>query len=345
MSQFFKALEQAERDRLREKESGATDGLTPLPTPLDTTPPVSEAKVAAPAPRPAPPQAEVPTPVSAPASTPVSKPILRPESVTPTPPYEMPPATNVFRPALRSRDGVRRGGRASRRQPVLIAHSDPGSIEAEAFRTVRAKIELMGADRASRCVAVTSVTNGDGKSTSAANLAVVFAQGGRRVCLVDGDLRRPTLHDLFGLPNVGGLASALAQSKPLHTVAKASDIENLSIVVAGRGSQESFQDLLTPQRLEKVLRESEGAFDIVLFDTPPVFSVADALNVAAASDGVVLVVRAGSVPLSVLRRAVQQITHVKGRVLGVLLNRVDLRAAEADFYRYYRAYHSTRSKA
>jgi protein-tyrosine kinase len=341
MSQFFKALEQAERDRLREKEFSAPATPPPLPTPTDTATPVIETTVTAPAPRPAPPQPEVSTPVSTPIPTPVSKPIPRPDGLTSTPPYEIPPASSVFRPALRSRDGVRRGGRANRRQPVLIAHSDPGSIEAEAFRTVRAKIELMGAERAFRCVAITSVTNGDGKSTSAANLAVVFAQGGRRVCLVDGDLRRSTLHDLFGLPNVGGLASALAQSKPLHTVTKASDIENLSIVVAGRGAQESFQDLLTPQRLDKVLRESEGAFDIVVFDTPPVFSVADALNVAAACDGVLLVVRAGSVPFTVLRRAVQQITHVKGRVLGVLLNRVDLRAADADFYRYYRAYHAT----
>jgi protein-tyrosine kinase len=337
MSQFFKALEQAERDRLREKESSPPVRPTPLPTPADTAAPVIEATVTAPAPRPVPPPAEV--------SPPVSKPLPRHDTVTSTPSYEMPPAASVFRPALRSRDGVHRGGRASRRQPILIAHSDPGSIEAEAFRTVRAKIELMGAERASRCIAITSVTNGDGKSTSAANLAVVFAQGGRRVCLVDGDLRRPTLHEIFGFPNVGGLASALAHNKPLHTAAKASDIENLSVVVAGRGSQESFQDLLTPQRLEKVLRESEGAFDIVLFDTPPVFSVADALNVAAACDGVVLVVRAGSVPFSVLRRAVQQITHVKGRVLGVLLNRVDLRTTDADFYRYYRSYHATGSKA
>ena len=341
MSQFFKALEQAERDRLRETESDGRPASPP--TPSDHAVRVAEATVTAPAARPAPPAPEVSVPVPKP---PVSKPAPKLDEVTSTPSYEAPRPASVFRPALRSRDVARGGRRARRRQPVLIAHSDPSSIEAEAFRTVRAKIELMAAaDRASKHVAITSVTNGDGKSTSAANLAVVAAQGGRRVCLVDGDLRRPTLHDLFGLPNVDGLASALTHGKPLHTVAKVSDIENLSIVVAGRGSQENFQDLVTPQRLEKVLRESEPAFDLVLFDTPPVFSVADALNVAAACDGVILVVRAGSVPFSVLRRAVDQIGHVKGRVLGVLLNRVDLRAADADFYKYYRAYHSTGPKA
>jgi protein-tyrosine kinase len=338
MSQFFKALEQAERDRLREKESGGTARPAPPATAPDNAVRVTEATVVAPPPRPAPPAPEV--------FTPAPKPVPRPDVGASTPPPEAPAPASVFRPVMRSRDAAPRGRRGRRRQPLLIAHSEPGSIEAEAFRTIRAKIELMAtAGRAYRHVAITSVTNGDGKSTSAANLAVVSAQGGRRVCLVDGDLRRPTLHDLFGLPNVDGLASALAHGKPLHTVAKMTDIENLSIVVAGRGSQESFQDLLTPQRLEKLLKESEPAFDLVLFDTPPVFAVADALNVAAACDGVVLVVRAGSVPFSVLRRAVDQIGHVKGRVLGVLLNRVDLRAADADFYKYYRAYHSTRPKA
>jgi len=337
MSQFFKALEQAERDRLREREAGASIKPAPLTTEPHNATPATEATALTPAAKPAPSQPDV--------STPASKPAQKPEVVTSAPPvFRAPPPASVFRPALPTRDGVRRPGPANRRQPVLIAQLDPSSLEAEAFRTVRAKIELMAPDRASRHVAITSVTTGDGKSTSAANLAIVAAQSGRRVCLVDGDLRRPTLHDLFGLPNVEGLASALGLGKPLHTVAKPSDIENLSIVVAGRGSQESFQDLLTPQRLERVLRESEPAFDFVVFDTPPVFAVADALNVAAACDGVILVVRAGSVPISVLRRAVQQIGYVKGRVLGVLLNRVDLRAMDADFYRYYRAYHAGGSK-
>jgi len=361
MSQFFKALEQAERDRLREKESSATSSPAAVTTAPESTarvadipvapPPPAPPKPAAkappkPAPKPAPIQPDKPAPIQPEVSAPAPKPAPTPVPEVTTSPltYEAPPPSSVFRPSLRARDGLRGPTRASRRQPVLIAQSDPASIEAEAYRTVRAKLELMATERGSRTVAITSVTNGDGKSTSAANLAVVAAQGGRRVCLIDGDLRRPTLHELFGLPNVHGLASALAQGKPLHTVAKASDVENLSVVVAGRGSQESFQDLLTPKRLEKVLRESEPMFDLVLFDTPPVFSVADALNVAAACDGVILVVRAGSVPFSVLRRALQQVEHVKGRVLGVLLNRVDLRGADADFYRYYRAYHAAGSK-
>jgi protein-tyrosine kinase len=369
MSQFFKALEQAERDRLREKESSAASVHPPqaVPPPPPTAAAVVEVPVAraeptpervkpeitrpaakaAPKPEPIAPISPVPPvpPVSplSPASSPttVSHPTTVSQAPPPAPVFQAPPPATVFRPALRTRDReVRHLRRSASGQPLLIAQSDPDSIEADAYRTVRTKIEQMVSDRACRHIAITSVTNGDGKSTSAANLAVVFAQSGRRVCLVDGDLRRPTLHELFGLPNVEGLTSALTHGKPLHTVAKSPDIENLAVVVAGRGSQETFQDLLTPQRLERVLRESEAGFDLVLFDTPPVIAAADALNVAAVCDGVILVVRAGSVPLSVLRRATEQIGQVKGRVVGVLLNRVDLRAADADFYRYYRGYHA-----
>jgi protein-tyrosine kinase len=361
MSQFFKALEQAERDRLREQEGGAESA------PPRRTPPKQEAGAES-APRRTPPKPDVAPAVEVTMASPVSTPTApEPEVVIPVskpdfpappptrsetefvapaaPSYHAPSPASVFRPGLRARarPGLLRR-RSGRRQPLLVAQMSPNSIEADSYRMVRAKIELMASDRACRHVAITSVTNGDGKSTSAANLAVVAAQGGRRVCLVDGDLRRPTLHDLFGLPNVEGLTSALINGKPLHTVAKPSDIDNLSIVVAGRGSQETFQDLLRPERLGQILQGSELFFDLVLFDTPPVIAVADTLNVASACDGVILVVRAGSVPFSVLRRAVEQIAHVKGRVLGVLLNRVNLRASDADFYRYYRAYHTTEPK-
>jgi capsular exopolysaccharide synthesis family protein len=389
MSEFFKALEQAERDRLREDQARTATAAPESQTATsENGAPAAEPAIAKPPSRPpakpdvvAPAKAEVTTPakpevvpsakaevaaavkpeVAPPAKAEVAaqaKPEVtapaKPDVVAPAkaqapPPasptlYQPPSPASVFRPSLQASERTSPRGRAGRRQPLLIALSDPSSIEADAYRTVRAKLELMPHDRASRHVAITSVTGGDGKSTSAANLAVVAAQGGRRVCLVDADLRRPTLHDVFGLPNVDGLTLALSQGRSLQAVARSSDIENLSVVVAGRSAHEGFQDLLTPQRLEKALRESEAAFDVVIFDTPPVISVADALNVAAACDGVILVVRSGSVPFSVLRRAISQIGDVKGRVLGILLNRVDLRTTDADFYRHYRSYHTTGPK-
>jgi capsular exopolysaccharide synthesis family protein len=266
-----------------------------------------------------------------------------PRPVVPASPGQAPSRVGVFRPSLQAAKRSR-FGRASK-QPLLVTQSDPSSIEADAYRTLRANIELMAEDRAFRYIAITSAGGGDGKSTTAANLAVVAAQGGRRVCLVDADFRRPTLHEIFALPNVDGLSLALEQGKPLHTVARPADVANLSVVVAGQGAEEKIHHLLTAQRLDRILQESEAAFDLVIFDSPPVISVSDALSVAAVCDGVILVVRAGKTPVAVLERATAQIKQVKGRVLGVLLNQVDLRAAGADSYRYYRAYHTTRSRS
>lgn len=371
MSEFFKALEQAERDRLRQdqaeaasappvprpvprdhatRENGAVTPESAAPSPAAAKAPAAEPPVTRPSvfksPASKPPVAKVPVSRAA-----VTKPTPVPPSsgtvaepkpvVQPVPPSQGPSRVGIFRPSLQMPKHSRFGRRSSK-QPLLVTQSDPSSIEADAYRTLRANIELMAEDSAFRYIAITSAGGGDGKSTTAANLAVVTAQGGRRVCLVDADFRRPTLHDIFGLPNVDGLTLALEQGKPLHTVARPVDVANLSVVVAGRGTDERFRDVLTAQRLDRILKESEAAFDLVIFDSPPVISVADALSVAAVCDGVILVVRTGKTPFSVLERAMAQIKQVKGRVLGVLLNQVDLRAADTDSYRYYRAYHAPR---
>jgi capsular exopolysaccharide synthesis family protein len=277
---------------------------------------------------------------------PVDKPAVeKPLIADPAPLKVMTPSpVSVFRPSLRAPERSRLGRRLNGRHPALVTQTDPSSVEANAYRTLRANIELMADNVGFRNIAITSASGGDGKSTTAANLAVVAAQSGRRVCLVDADLRRPTLHDVFGLPNFEGLTVALEHGKPLSTVARAADVENLSVVVAGRGSDGTSHDLLTAQRLQKTLEGSEAPFDLVIFDSPPVMSVADALSVAAVCDGVILVVRAGSIAMGVIGRTIGQIRHVKGRVLGVLLNQVDLRQADAS-YQYDRVYHASTSQS
>jgi capsular exopolysaccharide synthesis family protein len=373
MSEFFKALEQAERDRLRQdqaeatsappvsrpaaQEQGSRASRTVTPEPAPASPEATKAPVAEPPVTRPPffrPPASKPAVAKAPVKPAVSRPVAAkpaavPPAVTseavplePAPAGPGSPRGGLFRPSLQAPRRPRFGGRLNGRQPRLVTQTNPNSIEADAYRTLRANIELMAEERAFRHIAITSAGGGDGKSTTAANLAVVTAQGGRRVCLVDSDLRRPTLHDIFGLPNVDGLTLALEEGKALSAVARPTDVPNLSVVVAGRGVHERGHDMLTAQRLESILHESETAFDLVIFDSPPVISVADALSVAAVCEGVILVVRSGSAPFTVLERAIGQIKQVKGRVLGVLLNQVDLRAADADSYRYYRAYHAAR---
>jgi capsular exopolysaccharide synthesis family protein len=348
MSEFFKALEQAERDRLQEDHAEAPSAnAAPVSrpaardnvTPVAPRPPAKATTPKTPAARPTPPRSLVERAETA--TAPVERrsadgaappPLLtRPE---PLPAPASSPAS-TFRPSLRHAVRAPFRRRTARREPLLVTQTDPASVEANAYRTLRTNIELMADRKMFKHIAITSAGGGDGKSTTAANLAVVAAQSGRRVCLVDADFSRPTLHEVFGLPNVDGLAVAL-QGKPLHAVARASDVENLWVVVAGRGNAEAFRDVLTAERLERSLRESEAAYDLVIIDSPPVIAVADALSVAAVSDGVILVVRAGSIPFSVLRRTISQIKQVKGRVLGVLLNQANLRSADAASYHYYR---------
>jgi capsular exopolysaccharide synthesis family protein len=230
-------------------------------------------------------------------------------------------------------------GRGTRTEyPVLVTRLDPASVAAEAFRTLRTNLEFRRADRPLRSIAVTSPIAGAGKSTTAANLAVAAAQSGTRVCLVDADLRKPVLHGTFGMPNSGGLAAILKGDLPFSSAVRDTGIPNLSLVVAGQRS-ETTQGLFTSERVQKLLTEANNHFDLVLYDTPPVLLVADAVHAVALCDGVILVVGWGSIPRSVLQRAVRQITQVKGEILGVLLNRVDLRRTDDDVYRYYRAYY------
>ena len=312
MSEFFKALEQAERDRLRDEHTEATVMPPPrVSSPSEATAPKLVESVRPPHPVE---KERIPQP-------------LMPESS---------PAT-TFRPSLRAPQLRRLMPRIGGRQPVLITQIDPGGVAAEAYRTVRANIELMADDAVMRRIVITSAAGGDGKSTTAANLAVVGAQGGRRVCLIDADLRHPTLHDVFGLPNVEGFTAALEQGKPLHAVARATDVPNLSVVVAGHGSR-TFQDIVTPQRFTRTLVNAETEFDFLIFDSAPVV-VADTLTIATMCDGVIVVVRSGAMSFSAVRRSIEQIRQVKARVLGVLLNQASARSA-GDAYRHYRAYHT-----
>jgi len=298
MSEFFKALEQAERDRRRldgvEASDRGKDGKK------------GEAREVASERVPAPPAIrEVPRRWPAPETA-----------------------------KLKSRDGL----------PMLVTHVDPNSIAAEAYRTLRTNLEFTLGDDACRHIAVTSAVPGSGKSTAAANLAVVTAQAGRRVCLVDADFWRPVLHDVFGVSNTDGLRATLEGKLGFLNVARKTAMENLSIVPSGQNGAAPVQHFFTRQRLQHVLQEASNHFDVIIYDTPPLLSTSDAVNVTAVCDGAVLVVQYGSIPPSVLRRAVQQVTQVNGRILGVLLNRVDPRGGDDEVYGYYRGYHGDKGR-
>lgn len=220
--------------------------------------------------------------------------------------------------------------------PDLIAASDPRSAASEAYRTIRTNIQFAGLDQPCRNIVITSGTAGEGKTTSVANFGVVCAQAGSRVCLIDSDLRRPALHRLFDLENDRGLTTALVEELPVTEVARPTRIPNLWLLPSGV-LPPNPAELVGSRRMRELLEAASSAFDLVVCDSPPVIAVSDGVALAAQCDGVILVVRAGTVSHEVLRRVTEQIEAVKGKILGVLLNSVDL-SRDGYYYSYYRHY-------
>jgi protein-tyrosine kinase len=228
---------------------------------------------------------------------------------------------------------------------ILIAETAPKSPAAEAYRTLRTNIQFAGLDRPCRTIVITSATPSEGKTTTAANFGVVCAQAGSRVCLVDADLRKPSLHRVFGMDNQRGLATALLEGKSLADVAVPTRVPGLSVVVSGP-LPPNHAELAASRRMHDLLESATHDYDLVICDSPPVLSVSDAVALSAQCDGVILVVRVGAVSTAAVRRAAEQIDAVKGRILGVLLNRVNMRrdGYYAEYHSYYHAYYGNDPK-
>jgi non-specific protein-tyrosine kinase len=212
------------------------------------------------------------------------------------------------------------------------------SLVAEAYRTLRTNLQFSSLDNPLRSLVVTSAVATEGKTTTAANLAVVLAQSGKRVVLVDADLRRPSAHKLFGLSNGAGLTTALVEEpKALNGFLRDTEVANLRLLTAGPVPPNP-QELLGSQRMEEMLHKLEGDVDIVVIDTPPTLVVADANILAARADGVLMVVNTGSTRRAAVRQAVEGIQQVGANLIGVVLNMVDTRGVRGSYY-YYPSYY------
>lgn len=218
----------------------------------------------------------------------------------------------------------------------LVTLNDPQSFAAEAFRVLRNNLHYANPDVPLRRILVTSAGPGEGKSTTAANLAISMAQGERSVLLVEADLRRPSVHSLFRQPTTPGLSSYLVGDSLLAAVLLKSAVPNLSLVVSGP-TPPNPAELLGSRRMHEFLNTVAEKFDAVIIDSPPVLAASDACALAPHVDGVLLVVDSGQTPEVSLRRAKERLEAVRGRVVGAILNRFD---AGANGYskRYYDTY-------
>ena len=234
---------------------------------------------------------------------------------------EAPRSTYVVRPV--------EGGQVD---PHIVAYHHPHSHLTESFRRLKAMLGSIAGGTTLRTVTITSAGKGEGKSTTALNLAVTMCQDfDKRVAIVDADLRRPRIHRLLGMTPRRGLSDVLGGEVLPEDVLITNSVPRLTIMPGGHSSKSPAEMLASP-RMRQLIEELKSRFDVIIFDTPPVLTVADAIVLGPMTDGVVLVIQAGKVRKRPIQRAVELLHNSK--ILGFVLNRGDLVLSHYG-YRYY----------
>lgn len=227
---------------------------------------------------------------------------------------------------------LKRKSRKAVQRRHLITKQHTASPISEQYRTIRTNIQFSTVDEQLRTLMVTSSSPGEGKTTTATNLAVIFAQEGKKVLLVDTDMRRPTVHYTFSLANTYGLTSVLTKQIELADAVQTSDVENLSILTSGP-IPPNPAELLNTKAMDEFFQTAKDEFDLVLFDSPPVLAVTDAQILANKCDGTILVVSSGSTEEEQALKAKELLVSAKGKILGVVLNKRKMKRTDA--YSYY----------
>ena len=218
------------------------------------------------------------------------------------------------------------------RPSALITLSNPRSPISEAYRSLRTNIEFSSFEKKLHTLVVTSASPEEGKSTTLANLAVAMAQAGKKVILVDCDLRKPSQHVAFGLRNEHGLTSLMVpdadlSSPPLQQTAQ----DGLWLLTTGP-LPPNPSEMIGSKRMEDIIRALHERADMVIFDAPPILAVTDAAVLAAKVDGVLLVVNAGGTKRDHLQKAHALLKKVNAPLIGAVLNNVKL---DSSLHKYY----------
>ena len=223
----------------------------------------------------------------------------------------------------------------------LITHLDPKSPVSESYRTLRTNLQFSKVDRKIKTILITSSGPKEGKSTTAANLAIAMAQAGNKVVLVDADLRRPVVHSIFGMKKDEGITNYLMDAIPYEQIVKATFHENLFVICSGV-LPPNPSELLASAAMELLIQKLQNQFDLVIFDSPPVIAVTDAAILSTKVDGTILVVNSGQTNRDALARGKTLLDGVNAHLLGVLLNGVNIDGMYGSYYYYY--YHHYYSK-
>lgn len=220
------------------------------------------------------------------------------------------------------------------REYNLKTVNNPKSLTAEAYRTLRTNLQFASVDNEIKRILFTSAGPQEGKSSIVANLAVSISQAGKSVLIIDADLRNPSQHKIFGLSNLNGLTTTLAEDVSAFAYIGKTPYEGLDILTSGP-IPPNPAELLDSRRMKQILQEITSAYQFVLLDSPPVIAVADASVLAQSVDGVILVLAEREVKREYAVRAKEQLEKVGAKVLGIVLNKAKLQSQRHNYYYYY----------
>ncbi|PKR77803.1 capsular biosynthesis protein [Halalkalibacillus sediminis] len=209
----------------------------------------------------------------------------------------------------------------------LITRDQPKSPTSEQYRTIRTNLQFSSVDKDLRSMLVTSSGPGEGKSLTTANLAVVFAQQGKSVLLVDADLRKPTVHYTFKMNNTFGLSNYLIGEHPLEKLVQDVKIPGLDVLSCGP-IPPNPSELLGSKQMKRLLEDAKSKYDLIIFDTPPVLAVTDSQVLSNYVDGALLVVRSKQTENESAIKSKELLEQANANILGVVLNDKDMEGKE-----------------
>jgi capsular exopolysaccharide synthesis family protein len=220
----------------------------------------------------------------------------------------------------------------------LIAHYSPKSNISENYRSIRTTLFLSSADAKLKALIISSPLPQEGKTATISNLGVTLAQADKRVVIIDCDLRKPRLHKIFKMKNLNGVTNYLSEGIDLRQLVKPTLVPNLYLINAGPVPPNPVE-LLGSERMAYLIDTLKKHFDYVLFDTPPILAVSDAIAMGPHIDGVILVAWGGKTPRDALKRAAEKLETHKIKCLGVIINNIDVEGPDYNFLRqYYKFY-------
>ncbi|NOZ09298.1 MAG: CpsD/CapB family tyrosine-protein kinase [FCB group bacterium] len=226
----------------------------------------------------------------------------------------------------------------------MITHIDPKNPIAEAYRSIRTNLTYSLPDKEIKSLIVTSPGAGEGKSTTVVNLAITFAQLGKKTLIIDTDLRKPILHHIFSVKREPGISNYLVQFegvKEIDPLINKTEIQNLFILSSGKLFPNP-SELIGSVKMKELIQQLVNEWDIVLFDSPPIMPVTDARILSKNVDGLVLVVKSGTTEIMALERTLAMLNSVKSPVLGCILNGFTRRDSyyysDYQYYYYYEYY-------